>query len=95
MIFENEIKVPIVQHVPIEPAVSLAYLENDGTLVVHSANQGPHILRKTISKALGLNLDSVRVIKTLVGRGGFGVKQDAVLEPLNGALALAEKGLFS
>ena len=67
LIFEDEIKVPIVQHVPIEPAVSLAYLENDGSLVVHSANQGPHLLRKTISKALGLNLDAVRVIKTLVG----------------------------
>ena len=72
LIFEDEIKVPIVQYVPIEPAVSFAYLENDGRLVIHSANQGPHLLRKTISKALGLDLEAVRVIKTLVG-GGFGL----------------------
>lgn len=90
LIFEDEIKVPIVQHVPIEPAISLSYLDNDGTVVIHSANQGPHLMRKTVSKALGLPIEGVRVIKTLVG-GGFGAKQDAVLEPLNGALAIAAK----
>jgi len=89
-IFEDEFKTPIVTHSQIENYVSLAYVENDGRLIVHSATQTPHIVRRLLCSALGVSLGRVRVIKTLVG-GGFGGKQEPVQEPINAALAYATK----
>ena len=87
-VFEDEFSTQIVTHCPIENHVSLAYLEPDGRLTVHSATQIPHTLRRILAKALGMPIGRIRVLKTLVG-GGFGGKQDVCQEPLNAVLAIA------
>jgi xanthine dehydrogenase molybdenum-binding subunit len=87
-LFEDEFKTPIVTHSPIENHVSIAYVDTDGRLVVHTSNQSPHILRRLLAGAFGISLGKVRIIKTYVG-GGFGGKQEPIQEPINAALAFA------
>ncbi|MDD3336639.1 MAG: xanthine dehydrogenase molybdenum-binding subunit XdhA [Eubacteriales bacterium] len=69
-----------VQHCHLEPAQSYAYMEGDRIVVV-SSTQIPHIIRRIIGQALSLPLGRIRVVKPYIG-GGFGNKQDALVEPL-------------
>lgn len=87
-VFEDEFHTPIVTHSPIENHVSLVYIDTDGRLIVHSANQSPFILRRILGVAFNIPIGRVRVIKTYVG-GGFGGKQEPIYEPINAALAYA------
>lgn len=73
-------KTPAVQHCHIENAISYAYMEGE-RLVVVSSTQLPHICRRVVAQALGIEWGRVRVIKPYVG-GGFGNKQDILYEPL-------------
>lgn len=86
-IFEDEFKTPIVTHCSLETHVSVAYLAEDGQLVVHSSTQIPFNLRRILAKALGMSMSKIRVIKTHVG-GGFGGKAEVVQEPINAVLAM-------
>lgn len=74
-----------VQHCHIEPAVSFAYGEG-GKIVVVSATQIPHIMRRVVGQALGLPWGQVHIIKPYLG-GGFGNRQDVLYEPLNAYLS--------
>lgn len=69
-----------VKHCQLESTSTFAYQEN-GHLVIYSATQTPHSLRRVIGQALGIPWGSVRIIKPCVG-GGFGNKEDALYEPL-------------
>ncbi len=73
-------RTPAVQHCHIELPQSLAYME-DGRVVVVSSTQIPHIIRRIVGQALNMPLGMVRVVKPYIG-GGFGNKQDALVEPL-------------
>lgn len=70
----------IVQHCHLEPAQTLAYMEGERIVVV-SSTQIPHIIRRIVSQALDMPMGRIRVIKPCIG-GGFGNKQDALVEPL-------------
>ncbi|MGN1008172.1 MAG: molybdopterin cofactor-binding domain-containing protein, partial [Butyricicoccus sp.] len=76
----GEYAVPAVQHCHLEPVHSCAYEEN-GKIVVVSSTQIPHIVRRVVGQALGVPWGQVRVIKPYIG-GGFGNKQDVLVEPL-------------
>ena len=69
-----------VQHCHIENFICYAYGEGDRTVVV-SSTQIPHIARRVIGQATGMDWGKFRVIKPYVG-GGFGNKQDVLYEPL-------------
>ena len=58
---------------------SASYLDHYGRLVVISSTQVPFHARRSLSKALGIPLGKVRVIKPRVG-GGYGGKQSVVTE---------------
>ena len=79
-----------VQHCHIETPVSYAYMENNRVVVV-SSTQIPHIVRRVIGQALGLEWGRIRVIKPYIG-GGFGNKQDVLYEPLNAYLTMQVGG---
>jgi xanthine dehydrogenase molybdenum-binding subunit len=81
---EGDYETPIVQHCHIEKAISFAYMEA-GKIVVVSATQIPHIVRRICSQALGTGFGDIRIIKPYIG-GGFGNRQDALTEPLNAFL---------
>jgi len=90
-IFEDEFETSIVQHCQLENHISYAYVDSDDRIVIVSSTQIPHICRRIVGQALGITWGKVRVIKPYVG-GGFGSKQDVILEPLNAAMTLAVGG---
>nr|WP_122791168.1 xanthine dehydrogenase subunit XdhA [Intestinibacillus sp. Marseille-P6563] len=76
----KEYAVAPVQHCHLEPVHACAY-EEGGKIVVISSTQIPHIVRRVVGQALGIPWGRVRVIKPYIG-GGFGNKQDVLVEPL-------------
>ncbi|HHU33401.1 MAG TPA: xanthine dehydrogenase molybdenum-binding subunit XdhA [Clostridia bacterium] len=90
-IFEDEFETSIVQHCHMEPHISYAYIDGNDRIVIVSSTQIPHIVRRIVGQALGIPWGKVRVIKPYIG-GGFGSKQDVVLEPLVAAMTLAVGG---
>lgn len=90
-IFEDEFETSIVQHCQMENHTAYSYLDPEGRLVIVSSTQIPHIVRRVVGQALGMPWGKIRVIKPYIG-GGFGNKQDVVMEPLTAAMSLAVGG---
>ena len=79
--FESRYTTQMVQHCAMENHIAYSYFGEDGKLTVVSSTQVPHICRRIIGQALDIPWGSIRVIKPFVG-GGFGSKQDIVVEAL-------------
>jgi len=90
-VVEGTFETSIVQHCHIEPHTAFAYRDSHGRIVINSSTQIPHIVRRVVAQALGLSWGKVQVIKPYLG-GGFGAKQDVVVEPLVAAMTLAVQG---
>ncbi|MDR3671159.1 MAG: xanthine dehydrogenase molybdenum-binding subunit XdhA [Holophaga sp.] len=90
-VFEGEYETSIVQHCHLENQTAFAYQDSHGRVVINSSTQIPHIVRRIVAQALGLSWGRVQVIKPYIG-GGFGAKQDVVIEPLVAAMCLAVHG---
>lgn len=90
-VFEGEFQTSVVQHCHIENQSAYAYVDTDGRIVIVSSTQIPHIVRRIVGQALGLTWGKIRVIKPYIG-GGFGNKQDVIIEPLTAAMTLAVNG---
>jgi CO/xanthine dehydrogenase Mo-binding subunit len=86
-IFEDTFSSPPAQHMPMEPHVTLAYLDEKQRLNVWTTSQTPSYVRTELSNTFGLPLNSIRVRIPYLG-GGYGAKLYAKLEPLVTALAL-------
>ena len=67
-----------VQCTPVEPHIVYSRMEGD-RLVLHASTQVPYHVRRIIAGILGIKENRLRIIKERVG-GGFGSKQDMVLE---------------
>lgn len=80
-----------VQHCHLELPVSFAYQDGNGKLVIVTSTQIPHIVRRVVGQALGMDWGQIRIIKPYIG-GGFGNKQDVLYEPLNAFLCLQAGG---
>ena len=74
-----------VQCTPLEPHVVYAKVDG-GRLILHASTQVPWHVRRIVARAIGIPELKVRVIKERVG-GGFGAKQDIVLEDVAGYMA--------
>ena len=81
---------PTVQHCHIENFICYAEMEGDRIKVV-SSTQIPHIVRRVVGQALGVEWGKIRVIKPYIG-GGFGNKQDVLYEPLCAWLSMQLPG---
>jgi xanthine dehydrogenase molybdenum-binding subunit len=90
-VIEGDYETSPVQHCHIESMSAFAFVDTDGRIVVNSSTQIPHIVRRIVAQSLGLPWGRVKVIKPYIG-GGFGNKQDVVVEPLTAAMALAAHG---
>jgi putative selenate reductase molybdopterin-binding subunit len=86
-IFEGSYRVPYVQQSAIEPHITLTWLDEDQRLIVRTSTQVPFHVRRIIAPLLGIPVRRIRVIKPRVG-GGFGGKQEILLEDLCGMLTL-------
>jgi len=87
-VLEREYRTPRVQHCTIEPHVSITWLDPDSRLVIRSSTQVPYHTRRQVAMILQLPVQRVHVIKPRIG-GGFGGKQEMLLEDICGALTLA------
>jgi xanthine dehydrogenase molybdenum-binding subunit len=90
-IFKADFTTSTVAHCAMENHSAYAYIDDNGKITVVSSTQIPHICRRIIGQAMGIPWGSVRVIKPHVG-GGFGGKQDAVVEPLAAFLTKVVNG---
>ena len=89
-VFEDTFRSPPAQHVPMEPHVTLAYLDENQRINVWSATQTPSYVRTELSAIFGLPMNRIRVRVPYLG-GGYGAKLYAKLEPLVTALALVTR----
>ncbi len=81
---------PAVQHVHLEPHISISWLDEAGNLVVRSSTQVPFHCQRVLGELFDLPLEKVRVYKAKIG-GGFGNKQEILSEDLC-ALATLKTG---
>ena len=87
IIVEGEYRVPFISHAVLEPHVCTAYLDGYDRLIVISSTQVPYHTRRQLAAVLQLPIARIRVVKPRVG-GGFGSKQEMLLEPVAAILAL-------
>ena len=87
LIIEGEYRVPYISHAVLEPHVCVAYLDGYDRLIVVSSTQVPYHTRRQLAAVLQLPISRVRVVKPRVG-GGFGSKQEMLLEPVAAVLAM-------
>ncbi len=90
VVVEKTYATQTVEHGYLENDAGVAYIDENGQLIVMSASQNIHAHRKTIAEALGLGLDKVRVIQTPTG-GAFGGKLDVSVGGILGLAALKLK----
>ncbi len=87
-VVERSFRVPILQHVPIEPHVAVAQVDRSGDITLWTSSQSPFAQRNLIAESLGISQSKVRVISSYVG-GGFGSKAGVSMEAL--AVEMAQK----
>ncbi|HEY0950828.1 molybdopterin-dependent oxidoreductase [Nocardioides sp.] len=89
-VFERTFHVQQQHTCPIEPAITIGWLDEDERLVLRSSTQVPFHARRMVAPLLGLPVKQIRVIKPRIG-GGFGGKQEMLLEDVVGHLVLATR----
>jgi putative selenate reductase molybdopterin-binding subunit len=87
-VFEGTYRTPKQHHAQMEPHVCISYWDEDERLVVRSSTQVPYHARRIIAPLLGLPVKRIRVYKPRLG-GGFGGKQEIILEDMCGHLTMA------
>ncbi len=88
VVFEREYRTSQQQQAHIEPHVCITYWDEDSRLVVRSSTQVPFHIRRMLAPLVGLPERDIRVIKPRIG-GGFGNKQEMILEDLCAHLTIA------
>ncbi|MGD9092175.1 MAG: molybdopterin-dependent oxidoreductase, partial [Anaerolineales bacterium] len=86
-VFEGEYRTPKQQHAHLEPHVCITYWDEDERLVIRTSTQVPFHIRRMVAPLIGLPVKRIRVIKPRIG-GGFGNKQEMILEDLCAHLTL-------
>ncbi|HEX2848922.1 MAG TPA: molybdopterin cofactor-binding domain-containing protein [Acidimicrobiales bacterium] len=89
-VFEKTFRVRQQQQTPIEPHITIGWLDEDERLVLRSSTQVPFHVRRMVAPLLGLAVKQIRVMKPRIG-GGFGGKQEMLLEDIVGHLVLATR----
>jgi len=88
LIVEGEYRVHQVQQASIEPHIVVSYWDEDERLVIRTSTQVPFHVRRMIAPLIGLPVSRIRVIKPRIG-GGFGGKQEMLIEDLCAHLTIA------
>ena len=89
-VYQGTFRTPRVQHASLETHGAVAWLDDDGRLVVRTSSQTPFLTRRALAVLYDLPTDQVRVFTGRVG-GGFGGKQEMLAEDLV-ALAVLRLG---
>ena len=89
VVVTGEYFTPMQEHAFLEPEAGIGYIDDDGVLTIQCAGQNPHDDQHQIAQALGIPLESVRVIYGPIG-GAFGGREEVSIQII---LALAVKKL--
>jgi putative selenate reductase molybdopterin-binding subunit len=87
-VFEQTFYVHQVQQTPIEPHIAISEWDSDERLVITTSTQVPFHVRRMVAPLLDLPVKKIRIIKPRIG-GGFGVKQEMLIEDIVGHLTIA------
>ncbi|WP_028584781.1 molybdopterin-dependent aldehyde oxidoreductase [Desulfogranum mediterraneum] len=87
-VVEDDFYVGRQPHMPIEPDVGFAYINDENKLVIHSKSIGLHLHLYMIAPGLGVEPEEMIMIQNPAG-GTFGYKFSPTMEALVGAAALA------
>jgi putative selenate reductase molybdopterin-binding subunit len=87
-VIQRTYRVHQVQQASIEPHVVVTYWDEDDRLVIRTSTQVPFHVRRMVAPLLGLSVKQIRVVKPRIG-GGFGGKQEMLIEDLCAHLTLA------
>jgi putative selenate reductase molybdopterin-binding subunit len=86
-IVEAEYEIHQSSHCAMEPHTCMTYLDPRGRLVIRTSTQVAFHVRRIVAARLQIPVQQVRVIKPRIG-GGFGGKQEVLLEDICSALTL-------
>ena len=79
IILQSTYRTPFIEHAYLEPDVSMAIPQPDGTLLIEGPTQAPFAVRRNIAAVLGVPINRIRVRQTPMG-GGFGGRLDAPID---------------
>jgi len=79
IIMERTYQVPFLEHAYLEPDVTLAVPQPDGTMLVEGPMQAPFTVRRNLAAVLGVPVNQVRARQIHMG-GGFGGKEDSPID---------------
>jgi putative selenate reductase molybdopterin-binding subunit len=86
-VFTQTFRVHQVQQTPIETHIAISAWDSDERLVITSSTQVPFHVRRMVAPLLGIPVKQIRIIKPRIG-GGFGVKQEMLIEDIVGHLTI-------
>ncbi len=87
-VVERTYRVHQVQQAPLEPHIAIARWDSDERLEITSSTQVPFHVRRMLAPLLGLPVKQIRIVKPRIG-GGFGAKQEMLIEDIVGHLTMA------
>ena len=87
-VISGEYTTPRQQHTHLEPHACITYWDEDDRLVIRTSTQVPFHIRRMVAPLIGIPVKRIKVIKPRLG-GGFGNKQELILEDLCAHLTLA------
>jgi putative selenate reductase molybdopterin-binding subunit len=87
-VFSGEYRTHRVQHAHLEPHVCITWWDEDRRMVIRTSTQVTFHVRRIVAPLIGLPVKRIRVIKPRIG-GGFGNKQEMVIEDLCALLTIA------
>jgi len=85
-VFSGRFETHYGSHAMLEPPITICFFDDVGRLVVRTSTQVPFHARRIVAQALEIPVRMVRVVKPRIG-GGFGGKQEVMLEPVCAMLA--------
>lgn len=90
LVLSEEYETHYAQHCPNEPHVTITYFDDTGRLVIRTSTQVPFHVRRIVAACCEIPVGRIRVIKPRIG-GGFGVKQEILLEDVCSMLTLRSR----
>ena len=90
LVLQRTYRTQRVQHAQLETHGAVSWLDDNGRLVVRTGSQVPFQVKRQLARIFGFDEERVRVIRPAVG-GGFGSRQELVVEDICAALTLASK----
>ncbi|OBR91292.1 aldehyde oxidoreductase [Clostridium ragsdalei P11] len=89
-VVEDDSYVQRQPHLPLEPDVGCAYINEDGKLIIHSKSVALHCHAAMVADGIGVPLKDLYIVQNPTG-GTFGYKFSPTMEGLLGVAALVTK----